>query len=88
MDVDKVLLRWKLDDGQYRVIYGDLRIEDVSPQKLAELEAEQPAIQLICSKHRADPPGSALFLCAFFFAFWSHFLSGCVFIIEALLLFG
>ncbi len=39
-DVDKVLLRWKLDDGQYRVIYGDLRIEDVSAEKLAELEAE------------------------------------------------
>jgi len=39
-DVDKVLFRWKLDDGQYRVIYGDLRIEDVSAEKLAELEAE------------------------------------------------
>ncbi len=39
-DVDKVLLRWKLDDGQYRVIYGDLRIEDVSAERLAELEAD------------------------------------------------
>ncbi len=39
-DVDKVLLRWRLDDGQYRVIYGDLRIEDVNPQRLAELEAK------------------------------------------------
>lgn len=39
-DVDKVLLRWRLDDGQYRVIFGDLRIEDVSPQRLAELESE------------------------------------------------
>lgn len=39
-DVDKVLLRWRLDDGQYRVIFGDLRIEDVSPARLAELEAE------------------------------------------------
>ncbi len=39
-DVDKVLLRWKLDDGQYRVIYGDLRIEDVSAERLAELEGE------------------------------------------------
>ncbi len=38
-DVDKVLLRWKLDDGQYRVIFGDLRIEDVSAEQLAELEA-------------------------------------------------
>ena len=39
-DVDKVLLRWKLDDGKYRVIFGDLRIEDVSTGRLAELEAE------------------------------------------------
>jgi len=38
-DADKVLVRWKLDDGQYRVIFGDLRIEDVSPQRLGELEA-------------------------------------------------
>jgi outer membrane lipoprotein-sorting protein len=39
-DSDKVLVRWKLDDSKYRVIYGDLRIEDVSPARLAELEAE------------------------------------------------
>ncbi len=39
-DADKVLLRWKLDDGIYRVIFGDLRIEDVSPSRLAELEAQ------------------------------------------------
>ena len=39
-DTDKVLLRWKLDDGTYRVIFGDLRIEDVSPPRLAELEAQ------------------------------------------------
>jgi hypothetical protein len=39
-DAGRVLLRWKLDDGQYRVIYGNLRIEDVSPQRLAELEAQ------------------------------------------------
>ena len=39
-DVNKVLLRWKLDDDRYRVIFGDLRIEDVSAERLAELEAE------------------------------------------------
>ncbi len=39
-DSDKVLLRWKLDETRYRVIYGDLRIEDVSPGQLAELEAK------------------------------------------------
>ncbi len=39
-DVDKVLLRWKLGDYRYRVIFGDLRIEDVSAGRLAELETE------------------------------------------------
>ena len=39
-DSGKVLLRWKLDDGRYRVIFGDLRIEDVSADRLAEWEAQ------------------------------------------------
>ncbi|MHC4165868.1 MAG: hypothetical protein ACYSWQ_02795 [Planctomycetota bacterium] len=39
-DSDKVLVRWKLDDGRYRVIFGDLRIEDISAGRLVELEAE------------------------------------------------
>lgn len=39
-DAGKVLLLWKLDDGNYRVIFGDLRIEDVSPSELAKLEAQ------------------------------------------------
>ena len=39
-DADKVLLRWKLNDTQYRVIFGDLRIEDVTSARLAELETE------------------------------------------------
>ncbi len=34
-----VLMRWKTDDDQYRVIFGDLTIEDVSADELAELEA-------------------------------------------------
>jgi hypothetical protein len=37
-DADKVLLRWKISDSEYRVIFGDLHAETVSPQKLAELE--------------------------------------------------
>ncbi len=37
-DADKVLLRWKLSDNEYRVIYGDLHAETVTPEKLAELE--------------------------------------------------
>ena len=37
-DGDKVLLRWKQDDSQYRVIFGDLRVRSVIPEELAELE--------------------------------------------------
>jgi hypothetical protein len=41
-DADKVLLRWKVSDNEYRVIFGDLHAETVSPEKLAELEAALP----------------------------------------------
>ncbi len=41
-DTDKVVMRWKLSDGEYRVIYGDLHAETVTPAKLAELEAALP----------------------------------------------
>jgi len=41
-DADKVLLRWKISDSEYRVIYGDLHAETVTPEKLAELEAALP----------------------------------------------
>jgi hypothetical protein len=37
-DTDKVLLRWKLSDGEYRVIYGDLHAATVATEKLSELE--------------------------------------------------
>jgi outer membrane lipoprotein-sorting protein len=37
-DASKVLARWKTAEGQYRVIYGDLRSEEVTPDRLAELE--------------------------------------------------
>jgi hypothetical protein len=37
-DSSKVLLRWKLDDGQYRVIFGDLSAKTVTAEELAELE--------------------------------------------------
>jgi hypothetical protein len=39
-DADEVLVRWKLEDDLYRVVFGDLRIEDVSAERLAELEAD------------------------------------------------
>ncbi len=34
-----VLFRWKIDDDTYRVVFGDLRTEDVSADKLTQLEA-------------------------------------------------
>ncbi len=39
-DADEVLLRWKLDDDEYRVIYGNLNAETVSAERLKELEAK------------------------------------------------
>ena len=39
-EADKVLVRWKTPEGQYRVIYGDLRSEEVTAERLAELEAQ------------------------------------------------
>jgi len=41
-DADKVLMRWKVSDNEYRVIFGDLRAETVTTEKLAELEAALP----------------------------------------------
>ncbi|MFH1614637.1 MAG: hypothetical protein ABIG61_06105 [Planctomycetota bacterium] len=38
-DVDAVLMRWKISDDEYRVIYGDLAAENISTEQLAELEA-------------------------------------------------
>lgn len=37
-DSDLILLRWRLDDGKYRVIFGDLDQKDVSAEQLAEWE--------------------------------------------------
>lgn len=37
-DAGKVLFRWKLPDGRYQVIYGDLRSEAVSAERLKEVE--------------------------------------------------
>ena len=34
-----VLMRWKTAEGQYRVIFGDLSSEDVTAERLAELES-------------------------------------------------
>ena len=40
-DAGAILLRWKVSDGQYRVIFGDLKAMDVTAEQLAELEALQ-----------------------------------------------
>lgn len=41
LDFDRVLLRWRLSDGSYRVVYGDLRTATVDAARLAELERER-----------------------------------------------
>jgi outer membrane lipoprotein-sorting protein len=40
-DADKVLVRWKLEDDQYQVIYGDLRSESVTAERLREVEGKK-----------------------------------------------
>jgi hypothetical protein len=45
-DLELPLLRWKISDDEYRVLFGDLRIEDVSAADLAELEADLDQSQL------------------------------------------
>ena len=37
-DFDRVLLRWRLEDGRYRIIFGDLRTETVAAEELERLE--------------------------------------------------
>jgi len=41
-DADKILMRWRVSDNEYRIIFGDLHAETVSPEKLAELEKTLP----------------------------------------------
>jgi len=41
-DGDLVLMRWKVSEDQYRVIYGDLTAENVSAERLAQMEAALP----------------------------------------------
>jgi hypothetical protein len=39
-DKNKVLFRWTRPDGRFRVIYGDLHVEDVSAARLKKLETQ------------------------------------------------
>jgi hypothetical protein len=38
-DNNAVLIQWKLSDGQYKVIFGDLREKTVSAEELIRLQA-------------------------------------------------
>jgi hypothetical protein len=38
-DAARVLVRWQLDDGDYRVVFGDLSSATVSPSRLRQLES-------------------------------------------------
>jgi hypothetical protein len=38
-DSNAVLIQWKLSDGKYRVVFGDLREETVSAEELIKLQA-------------------------------------------------
>lgn len=37
-DTDAVLLRWKVSDDEYRIIFGDLSVGSATTEKLANLE--------------------------------------------------
>ena len=56
-DADKVLLRWKTGENEYRVIYGNLNAETVSAEKLAELESKIPKQPIIPPKQPTMPAG-------------------------------
>ncbi len=38
-EVEKLLLRWRLDDGRYRALFGDLHYETIGQSRLDNLEA-------------------------------------------------
>jgi outer membrane lipoprotein-sorting protein len=39
-DTDAVLMRWKISDNEYRVIFGDLSVGNVTAEELANLEQQ------------------------------------------------
>jgi hypothetical protein len=41
-DANQVLMRWKISDNDYRVIFGDLKVETVTYETLVELEKMLP----------------------------------------------
>jgi len=53
-DGDAVLMRWKVSDDQYRVILGNLTAENVTAERLAELEND-PEFLAIMQRPREAP---------------------------------
>ncbi|MHC4641406.1 MAG: hypothetical protein ACYS32_07155 [Planctomycetota bacterium] len=51
---DMVLLRWKVSDNEYRVIFGNLTAENITTEQLAELE-NNPDFIKIMSEPRKGP---------------------------------
>jgi len=45
-DTNAPLMRWKISDDEYRVIFGDLSIKDVSAEQLIELEADLKILKI------------------------------------------
>lgn len=41
-DIDKILLRWKVTDNNYRIIFGDLKADTATYETLVELEKTLP----------------------------------------------
>jgi hypothetical protein len=39
-DGDKVLMRWKVSDNEYRIIFGDLSVGNATAEELGELERQ------------------------------------------------
>lgn len=52
---DMVLLRWLQSDGQYRVVFGDLRVEMLAPAVLEELEQNE-AFRAVLAEPRGPLP--------------------------------
>ena len=50
-DTDAVLMRWKVSDNEYRVIFGDLTAKNISAEQLAALEND-PAFNAIMQRPR------------------------------------
>lgn len=42
-DAQSILLRWKTNDTNYRVIMGDLSVVDMSSEQLQQIESQMPA---------------------------------------------